>query len=269
MAHMESAGSAPRARRLDLSGVPITSLLIAALVLLLWEYASRQELISNLFFPPPSVIWERFLRFFATDEWLQILTPTLKRLLFGMAGGVGVGYMVGIAIGSSHRLFRVIDPMISFFYPIPKISLLPLALVIFGLGDTSRQLIIAASAFFPMAINTTAAVHAIDANYFAIARVYGASRWARFRRILLPGSLPLVFSGFRIAFNTAFIVTISVELASSNDGVGRVIWRAWQTFRTEELYAGILLIALIGVVTTRLFSFSQKRLIRWQPPRTV
>jgi ABC-type nitrate/sulfonate/bicarbonate transport system permease component len=232
--------------------------------LVVWEYVSANRLISALFYPRPSVVGQTLVNWFTTTRWQPILLPTLQRLVIGFTFGTVIGYGFGLALGYSRRLYHVIDPILSFIYPIPKISLLPLALVVFGLGDGPRQFIIALGAFFPMVINTTTGVKTINPHYFAISHIYGARPITIFWRILLPGSLPLALTGLRIAFNSAFVVTVAVELNTARDGLGYIVWEAWQTMRTEYLYAGIILIALIGVLSTALLRIFEKYLIRWQ-----
>lgn len=257
------------ASNLALPGAPsagcLTVLVIAVGLLLLWEYASQTGLIPKLFYPPPSVVGQTLFRWFSTDEWQDMVLPTMKRLAVGFAMGATAGYITGMAIGYSQSVHRVVDPILSFIYPIPKIALLPLALVVFGLGDAPRQFIIALAAFFPMVFNTATGVRTINANYFAIGTVYGAPLTTVFRRILIPGSLPLAITGMRIAFNSAFVVTVAIELNTATNGLGHVVWLAWQTLRTEYLFAGIFVIALIGMLSAATLNFLHRRLIRWQP----
>jgi ABC-type nitrate/sulfonate/bicarbonate transport system permease component len=232
--------------------------------LLAWEYASANRLIPSLFYPRPTQIAKTLISWFTSTKWQPILLPTLQRLGVGLTIGGVIGYVLGLVLGYNRRLYQVIDPILSFIYPIPKISLLPLALVVFGLGDGPRQFIIALGAFFPMVINTISGVRAINPNYFAIAQVYGARHLMIFRRILLPGSLPFMLTGFRIAFNSAFVVTVAVELNTARDGLGYIVWEAWQTMRTEYLYGGIVIIALIGVTSTALLRIFERLLVKWQ-----
>jgi len=242
-------------------------LLIAAVVigfLLVWEHASQTRMISRLFYPPPSVIAQTLSKWFTTTEWQEILLPTLRRLAGGFVFGMLIGYVGGLFIGYSATLYRYADPILSFIHPMPKIALLPLALVVFGLGDTPHRIVIGLAAFFPMVINTTAGVRAINPNYFAIGKVYHVRPLTVFRRVLIPGSLPSVVSGLRLSFNSSFVITIAIELNSARDGLGHVVWLAWETMRTEYLFAGVFLIALIGVIATSILRYLHRSILRWQ-----
>ncbi|MBK8027137.1 MAG: ABC transporter permease [Chloroflexi bacterium] len=243
-------------------GIAVAAVLVLIL-LMVWENAANTRAISPLFFPQPSVTARTLAKWFSTTEWQSIVIPTLRRLLIGLAAGATIGYLLGLLMGFSRALARIADPILSIIYPLPKISLLPLALVIFGLGDTPRQVVIGLAAFFPMVLNTMAGIRTINPNYLAIAQVYGARPLTVITRLLLPGSLPLALTGLRIAFNSAFVVSIAIELHTATDGLGHIVWRSWQTLRTEELYAGLVIIATIGVISTALLAALYRRLVRW------
>lgn len=243
-------------------GIAVAAVLVLIL-LMVWENAANTRAISPLFFPQPSVTARTLAKWFSTTEWQSIVIPTLRRLLIGLAAGATIGYLLGLLMGFSRTLARIADPILSIIYPLPKISLLPLALVIFGLGDTPRQVVIGLAAFFPMVLNTMAGIRTINPNYLAIAQVYGARPLTVITRLLLPGSLPLALTGLRIAFNSAFVVSIAIELHTATDGLGHIVWRSWQTLRTEELYAGLVIIATIGVISTALLAALYRRLVRW------
>ncbi|MEO8393124.1 MAG: ABC transporter permease [Chloroflexota bacterium] len=260
---MGSTGSS-KARLAPETGWALAGAVCVLLAVILWQWLSDSHAISPIFYPPPTRVAQTLANWITTGKLQTILMPTLMRLGVGCSLGSLAGYAFGIAIGYSRSLYRLFDPIISLIYPIPKIALLPLIFVIFGFGDSSRQIVIGAVALFPVAINAATGVRAINANYFAIAQVYGAPLPTVFRRILLPGSLPMTFSGLRIAFNSAFVATIAVELAAANDGIGHAIWLAWQTLRTEELYAGLLLVVVVGLLCNSVLRILERIFVRWQ-----
>ena len=150
------------------------------------------------------------------------------------------------------------------FHPVPKLALFPLALIIFGIGDTAFTVIIALSAFFPMVITTMTGVRQLDPIYFDVAAVYDATPPDVLRRILLPGTLPVALAGARLALNSALVVTVALELTMPSSGLGSVIWRAWETLVTTRLYSGIFFIAVIGGSLNALLSQLRKRLVPWE-----
>jgi NitT/TauT family transport system permease protein len=140
-------------------------------------------------------------------------------------------------------------------------------MVIFGIGNMSKIIAISISVFFPMLINTMAGVRQISPLYLEAAENYGASFLRLFSRVVLPGSLPLILSGLRIALNASLGITIASEIAAGNDGLGNQIWLAWEVLDTEKLYACLIVIAVIGVAFAKFVQFLQRRLVPWQAER--
>jgi NitT/TauT family transport system permease protein len=132
-------------------------------------------------------------------------------------------------------------------HPVPKITFLPIVLILFGLGENSRLILISFSAFFPMVINCMAAVLQINPIYFEVAENYGAGTWSVFRRVVWPGSLAGVLTGARLSLVRALGATIVIEIRYANEGLGEVIWTSWETLRTTHLYSVVILIAALGV----------------------
>jgi ABC-type nitrate/sulfonate/bicarbonate transport system permease component len=240
-----------------------SGLLIAA-GLAAWELAARAGWISALFFPAPSSIAGTLAAWIVSGELAVNLAATLSRFGAGLAAGGAAGFACGLALGLSSRLRRILDPLVSGLYSLPKLALFPLFMIIFGLGDSSRIVLIALAAFFPMLINTMGGVQQINPVYFEVARSHGTSRWLLLRRVVFPGSLPSVLSGVRLAVGTSLMITIAVELINARTGLGAVIWTAWQTLRTETLYVALLATAGLGIAGHMLLEFLSRRLIPWQ-----
>ena len=223
------------------------SVLLVALFFIIWEIRSQLEMVNTLFFPAPTTIAATLTEMIRSGELAPHFMATIKRVLSGFAIGAGTGLLVGLLMGWSKRLRTVFDPIIAALHPIPKISLLPIMLIIFGFGETSRVVMVSISAFFPMMINSMAGVLQINPTFFDVTKNYGASRWKVFRRVLLPGSLPLILTGARLSLTLALTITIVVEIRFGNLGLGKIIWLAWETLRTTELYAVVVLLSALGM----------------------
>jgi len=220
---------------------------VAAAVLGSWEAGVRLGFVAPLFFPAPSTILRALVRLAVAGTLLADARATLLRVLVGCLLGGIPGFVLGLAMGWSRRLRFILDPLVAALHPIPKIALLPLFMMIFGMGETSRIVTVSIAAFFPMLVSTMSGVRQISPTYFEVAASYGAGYRQMVSRVIVPGSLPAVLAGVRIAFNLALLVTVSVELVASRTGLGSVIWLSWETFRTENLYASLVLISAIGV----------------------
>lgn len=243
----------------------LVPIVVVVIIVAIWEWQAWAEGISTLFFPAPSAIARTLSEMVRSGEMLGLMGTTLSRLLIGLTLGGSVGLIVGLVMGWSDQVRMAVDPIISAIHPVPKLALLPLLLIIFGLGDLPGILIVAMAAFFPMVINSMAGVRQIPAIHFEVAQNYGAGRRQVFKRIVWPGSLPFTLAGARLALNTGFVLTIAVEIILAQGGLGGVIWLVWQTLKTQRLYATLIVIAILGVSFNALLRFVSRRLVPWQP----
>ena len=239
-------------------------LVVLAGIFILWEAFGRFGLLNPLFFPVPSRITLAFLEMVADGEIQENLSISLFRLFSGFFIGAIAGIILGLTMGASERLKRLLDPVIAATYPIPKLAIFPLLMVIFGIGEFSKIIAIALGCFFITLINTMGGVRAINSVYFEVARNYGASRWKKFTRVMLPASLPMIFTGIRVALGMSLIIVVSVEFVSANYGIGAMIWTSWQTFEIEKLYVGIFLCAILGILYTGILNMMEHYLIPWE-----
>lgn len=236
-------------------------LAIASTIIGAWEASSRLGLISPLFFPAPSFVFATLIQMTAGGELgIHVLT-TLVRVLSGFVLGGLLGLTLGMYMGWSQSTRQVIDPLIAAIHPIPKISIFPLIMIVFGIGAASKLVVISIAAFFPMVINSMAGVRQIEPIYFDVARNYGANSWQIFTRVMLPGSMPMILAGARLALNLSLTITTGVELLMADTGLGSVIWLAWQTLRIEQLYATIFTLALLGIGFRLILALLTDRLV--------
>lgn len=233
-----------------------------------WELSVARHWVEALFLPAPSTIAQTIGEGLRNGSLLINLGATLFRLLTGLVIGSSAGVGIGLLMGWSPHLCALLDPLLAMLHPLPKITLLPLVMLALGIGESSKIATIALSCFFPMLLNTLAGVQQIAPIYWEVAQNYGAKRWQLLTRILLPGSLPLLMTGLRLALNTALIVTLSVELLMAQTGLGSEIWLAWQTMRLRHLYATLVVISLLGYGFNLLIVQMSFRLAPWQTQQT-
>ncbi len=196
------------------------------------------------------------------------LATTLVRMFVGFLSGALPALLLGVVMSSSRRLNRVFDPIISAIHPLPKISILPLVILIVGVNEQSRIIIVALSAFFPMLVNTIAGINQIDHAFYDIAHTYNASRFDILYRLILPATLPFLMAGVRLGLNTSLTIAVSVELVFATTGLGTVVLGAWRTMRTESLYAALLLIGLVGIGINTTLNILSRWLIPWHTARS-
>lgn len=230
----------------------------------LWEAAVRSGLLDARFFPPPSLVVRTFWRLAADGTLLQHTWASVVRVLVGFAIGAAGGLAAGLMLGTIRSLRVALEPIISALYVIPKVAILPLVMLIFGLGEASKIAIVAIATFFIAVINTTAAVVGVEPIFLEAGRAFGARRLQMFAHIILPGALPAIFTGLRLALGTALIVIIAAEFVAAKEGIGYFIWFAWNTLRPEAMFAGFIVIGALGMLSYTAVRWLGTRLMPWQ-----
>lgn len=236
-------------------------------LLILWQGAAWAGLIDTNFFPAPISVLLTLGQMVTTSEFWGDVGISLQRVVVGLLMGGIPGVAVGLLTGLFHPADRLISPLVSLLYPIPKIAILPLILLIFGLGEMSKYLTIAFGVFFLMAINTHAGVQNIRRIYFDVAENLKIPRSSVYFSIALPGALPGIFTGLRLATGVAFILLVSAEFVGANNGLGYRIWWCWTVFRVDQMYACLIVISLLGLSAALLVAGLERRLVPWRSDR--
>lgn len=230
---------------------------------ILWEILARAGKLSAIIFPAPSSILLGFIEALITGKYLEDTVISVKRLLSGFLVGGGSGLLMGLLMGWSKRLRNIVDPIVAAIHPLPKFALLPMVIIFFGIGESSRTAMISIAAFFPMLINTMAGVLQINPIHYEVVENYGATQLDVFRRVVLPGSLPLVMTGARLSLKSSLTITVGLEMIFGNNGLGANLWLAWETMRMVDLYSVLLLVAIIGFGSNYMLEKSKTFLVPW------
>lgn len=238
-------------------------------VLALWEALAGRGQLNALFFPAPSILAAAGWKMIQSGELSRAIGVTFSRMFMGSLLGIAAGMLCGLAMGILEPVRKSLEPIVSGLNSTPKLALMPMLLIFTGVGETARLIPIALTCFIVVAVNTVDAVRGINLAYIELARNHGAAGWLMLRRIYLPASLPQVFTGLRIALGRALVITISVELLGSSDGLGSLLWMAWQTFATEKLYIGIATTALTGILVHEGLHYSERHLLPWRGRRST
>lgn len=215
----------------------------------LWEAAVRMGLLDARFFPPPSLVMTTLVRLLADGTLVGHTAVSVGRVLAGFAIGTTAGLGAGLMLGTVRTLRVALEPVISALYVLPKVAILPLVMLIFGLGEQSKIALVAIATFFIVVINTTAAVVGVEPIYLEAGRAFGARRRQMFGHIILPAALPAIVTGLRLALGTALIVIIAAEFVATQQGIGYFIWLAWNTLRPEAMFAGFIVIGTLGALS--------------------
>ncbi len=247
----------------------LVSVISPLLLLAAWEGLGRVGILDPRFFPAPSDILNTFVGLLFSGELLDDVAVSLIRVIIGFALGAIPALGLGILMGLSRLTRAALKPMVGALYPIPKTAIFPLLLVIFGLGEPSKYVFVAIGVFFIVLLNTMAGVMSIDQVYLDVGKNYGARSLDVFFTIALPGALPLIFAGLRLAWSNALLLIVVAELLGARSGLGAFIWSSWQTFSIEEMFVGLVTISIIGYVSFLIFDEFQRWLIPWKQGQTT
>lgn len=228
-----------------------------------WQLCATYKVISVTIFSSPVDVLSAARRLTDSGVYPKDIEVTVLELLVGYSGGAVVGIAVGMVTGYFRVLRAAFGPVISFGYAVPMITILPIMLVIFGLGEFPKVLTIAIAIFFIVEISTMETVRRIDPKMLEVGRAYGAVRGKLFRHVVFPAALPGVFTGLRVAAPIGLVVVIAIEFVAANNGLGYLIWNAWTIFAPQNIYLGVVTAAILGGLFTGLVVLIRRLLLPW------
>lgn len=240
------------------------SVISPIMLLLLWQFGAAVGWIDTRFFPSPAAIFEEAYAMILSGELWMHFSISLQRIVIGYVIGAVPGVLIGLAMGLFGPIRAIIQPLIDATFPIPKIAVLPLFIMVFGLGETSKYAIIATAVIYLVLINTVAGVRNIDKIYLDVGKNFGLSNWMMFTDVALPGALPLVVAGLKIGMGIALLVIVSAEFVGARSGIGYLIWTSWQVFQVEKMYVGLLVSAVLGFGSAILLNYVERVVIPWK-----
>ena len=250
-------GFAPRQLRF---AAPLTFLGVLAL----WWAATRFGWVSPIALPRPDEVATSLVEMIRSGELWQHLSASLMRLVLGWIMGASCGLLVGLAIGLSSLARSTALPLVSALFPIPKIALLPLFILWFGIGEASKYATIAFGVFSPMVIAAFGGVDAVDRNLIRMAQSFGMPTRDIITKIVLPGATPALLSGVRISASIGIILLTAAEMIGAQYGVGALVLAAGNLMQTDRLIAGVLLLSGLGLTVAFLIGRAEKTLLKWR-----
>ena len=237
------------------------------IALSVWEGLWSAGKISPLFFTGPSQVVERFEAEWTEGRLKQDIVYSGTNFVLGVGMAIASGVVLGVVIGWYRRLAMVFEPFLTALYSTPRVALIPLVLIWFGIGMWSKVFIVFINAFFPVLINTIGGVRAIDRDLLRAARAYCASDWQIFTTVVVPGSVPFILTGVRQAVSLGLIGVVVGEMFGGSEGIGYMVNYGGQTFQTDTVFLGVVLIAFAGIVLTWIAERLERHFSRWRPER--
>jgi ABC-type nitrate/sulfonate/bicarbonate transport system permease component len=239
--------------------------LAMAAFLVLWEVAVADGWVNPLFTSSPSRILRTGYGMFADGSIYPHLAISGYEFAVGYGTAILIGVPLGILMGWYGRVNAVLDPFVTTLYATPRIALLPLMMIWFGIGVMSKIAIVFLGAIFPILVNTITGMRTINADFVKVARSFGSNDWQMFLTVALPSSVPLLLTGLRLGLGHALVGIVVGEMYGATHGLGYLIAVSGARFQTDRLMVGIILIAGAGLVLTELLRRIEKRFEQWRP----
>lgn len=229
-----------------------------------WEFGSRAGFISQLVLPAPSEALEALRHLIVTGLLWKHLGASLYRLVIGWTCGTLLGVAVGLAIGLFPLARASLAPLVSALFPVPKIALLPLFIIWFGIGEGSKIATILFGSFFPTVIATYGGVDNVDRGLIRMGQSFGLAWPSIVRKIILPGALPAILSGCRISISIAIVLLVAAEMIGAEFGIGAYILIAGSLMATDQLIAGVAILSLMGLGFAWVIGRAERVLLAWR-----
>jgi NitT/TauT family transport system permease protein len=239
-------------------------LIVLAIWQAIWSYTNW---ISPLFFSGPSAIAKQFWLSLSQGNLVADLAFSGENFGIGFSIALVTGVALGVIIGWYRRIRLILDPFLSALYAAPRVAMMPLIIIWFGIGMWSKVFIVFLSAFFPILVNTVAGIRNMDPDLLRAARAFCASDWQIFKTVAIPGSVPFIVTGVRQGFAVGLIGVVVGEMLGSSKGIGFMVAYGGQTFQTDTLFVGFLIIAFSGILLSSLAERLERRFSRWRPER--
>jgi ABC-type nitrate/sulfonate/bicarbonate transport system permease component len=233
-------------------------------VLAVWQAAASAGLISTLFLPAPLAIARALWALTLSGELWKNLSVSLARLAIGWSIGTVTGIAVGLAIGLWSAFRSPGLALVAALFPIPKIALVPLFILWFGIGEGSKVATLVFGVFFPTVIATAGGMDNVPRGLIRMGQSFGLSRWSIIRRIVLPAALPAILNGFRVTTAIAIVLLVAAEMIGAERGIGAFVLSTDNLYDTDNLLAGIVVLSLLGLLVSWVIGLLERMMLRWR-----
>ncbi|AXK18837.1 ABC transporter permease [Bacillus toyonensis] len=260
---MIEKNSVKKVRKLNIK-VLVRAITIPVIILIIWQLAGVFGLVSKTVLPTPLDIFLAFQELIKTGELFGHLSISVFRAAAGFFIGGGLGVILGTIVGFSTRSEQYLDPSVQMLRTVPHLAVAPLFVLWFGFGETSKVLLIADGAFFPLYVNAFLGIRGVDSKLFDVARVLEFNKRKLITKLILPAALPNLLLGARLSLGVAWVSLVVAELMGSTEGIGYMIMDARQFSNTDIVFVGIIIFAFVGKFSDSLVRLLEVKFLRWR-----
>lgn len=250
-------------KRKKLDSAYITAVAIPLLILVLWEVSVKRGILTATVMPAPSTIGKALITNIENRTLPENVVVSVSRVLKGYVAGAFAGIILGILMGLSAWVRKSLSVLSGILRPIPIIAWVPILILFLGIGESSKVVVIAIGTFWPVLTSVMYGVRDVDRKYLEVAVIMRKTRWETISSVIIPAALPTIFSGLRTAIGIAWISVVGAELVASSSGLGYMISYAREMSRADNMFAGVIIIGLIGWLINIIIGKMEKLTVRW------
>lgn len=240
--------------------------IVLALLIAFWEIAPRVGILDKTFLPPFSDVINALADLAKSGQLTEHISASVGRALKGFVVAVVVAVPLGIVIGWYRPVAQLLNPVLELFRNTAALALLPVFALILGIGETSKVALVIYACVFPILLNTISGVRTVDPLLIKSARSLGLPSFRLFQKVILPAALPTIFTGIRLSAAASILVLVAAEMVGAQSGLGYLIMASQLNFQIPQMYAGILTIALVGLIFNFVLVLIERRFSRWRTP---
>lgn len=238
--------------------------LVPLAIVVLWQAVSGAGLISATMLPSPLAIAKSFAGLAASGELAEHLGISAYRAGLGFLLGGGIGLLLGLSSGLAKVVEKTLDPSLQMLRTVPLLSVIPLFILWFGIGEFSKVLLIGLGAFFPVYVNTFLGIRGTDAKLYEVTRIFQYTKWQQVSQLMIPTALPNILLGVRLSLGVSWLLLVVAEMMGTSAGIGYMIQDARAYSQTEIVFAGIILFAVFGKLSDSAVRLAEKKALRWR-----
>ncbi|WP_422657013.1 ABC transporter permease [Paenibacillus sp. EC2-1] len=266
----ESNVNSKTTHRAWLQGIPgsLHAWILPVILLVIWQIAGSLGWIGPNLLPTPYAIVRQFFRLVVSGEILDHFRISFIRAMLGFVLGGLAGFLLGMSTGLGKIVERTLDPSLQMLRTVPLLSLIPLFILWFGIGEFSKTLMISLGAFFPVYVNTFLGIRSVDIKLFEVSRIFQFSKWQQIHKVIIPAALPNILLGVRLSLGVSWLVLVVAEMMGTSAGIGYMIQDARAYSQTDVVFVGIIIFAIIGKLSDSVVRVLEKRWLRWRDTYT-
>lgn len=241
----------------------IIGILAPLILLLIWQLAADNGWMNKSVLPSVKKVVETGIKITASGKLPSHLGASFERVLIGFAIGAGLGLILGILMGLSPFLHKFLSSLVNLLRPVPMIAWIPIFILWFGIGEITKVFVIALGSFWPVLLNTISGIKSVDTKLLEVTKVLNKNKITVLTKVILPGAIPSIFTGIRLGIGAAWSCVVAAEMIAATRGVGFMITYARETAKPGEVFVGVIIIGVIGLLIDLVVRRIEKRLLKW------